>query len=61
MTKEKEFEYEKEFDNFYATGFQHLEIEKNDLYLNHYPFSVKIELPKGGRWLVGGKLNVWFR
>lgn len=50
--------YEAEFDKFYSTQWRHdADVTADMLLLDHYPYSVDISLPKGGRWLelgIGG-------
>lgn len=44
--------YETDFDAFYRDQFLHNEnLKPEDLLLNHYPFSVEINIPENGHWL----------
>ena len=44
--------YEDDFDRYYADQWQHnAGVSRDDLLLDHYPFSVDVPLPPGGRWL----------
>ncbi len=44
--------YETEFDELYETRWRHdRSLTKDMLLLDHYPYSVAIDLPRGGRWL----------
>lgn len=55
--------YETEFDNYYRTQWRH-DADAGDLLLDHYPYSVAIDLPPGGCWLelgVGAGRVVWRR